>query len=233
MKTIGFIGGSEKINLILYIAKILTEMGERILIVDTTQEQRAKYVVPSISTSPSYVTNYEEIDVAVGLYTFNEVSEYLGYNDFNATGYTYLLVDLDNNEAIEKFNIYSSFKNYFVTTFDLYALKRGINVLSGIREPLNLTKILFSKDMTAEEDEYLNFLSLGKKVIWDEERIYFPFDNGDNSIIAENQRLERMKLRGLSQEYKEALAYVIEQITDGEKGNSNVVKKIIRQLEKV
>ena len=222
MRTIGFIGGSEKINVILYIAKILTEMGERVLVVDTTSEQRARYIVPSIATTPNYVTNYEEIDVAVGLYTFNEVSEYLGYNDFNATGYTYLLVDLDNNEAIEKFNIYSSI-----------ASKRGKNVLSGIREPLKLTKILFSKDMTEEEDEYLNFLSLGKKVIWDEERIYFPFDNGDNSIIAENQRLERMKLRGLSQEYKEALAYVIEQITDGEKGNSNVVKKIIRQLEKV
>ena len=65
MKKIGFIGGFEKTDLILYVSKILVEAGQRVLFVDTTVNQRARYIVPSIAPSNSYITEYEGIDVAV------------------------------------------------------------------------------------------------------------------------------------------------------------------------
>ena len=227
MKKIGFIGAYEKTDLILYMAKILTLMGEKVLVVDTTLEQRAKYIVPTVSLLPSYITSYEEIDVAVGLYSFEEIANYLGQPMFDENQYTYVLFDIDNAKYVETFNAYSNEKNYFVTSFDLYSLKKGVEILKKISQPLELTKVLFSKDMTAEEDEYLNYLSLETRAEWSEERIYFPFDNGDNSIIAENQRFERIKIKGLSKQYKDALIYVMEQIAE-----SNTIKRIVRQLEK-
>ena len=52
-------------------------------------------------------------------------------------------------------------KNYFVTSFDNYSLKKGLEVLHRLKDIVSLTKILFSKEMLKEEDDYLNFLSLG------------------------------------------------------------------------
>ena len=36
MKTIGFIGAYDKTDLIIYIARILTAMNKRVLVIDTT-----------------------------------------------------------------------------------------------------------------------------------------------------------------------------------------------------
>ena len=89
-------------------------------------------------------------------------------------------------------------KKYFVTAFDLYSLKRGLEILAGLRESIQITKVLFSKNATKEEDEYLNYLALGYKISWSEERIYFPFDTNDQSVLMENQRVSKVKLKKLS-----------------------------------
>ena len=49
MDIIGFIGVYDKTDLLLNIAKILATMKKRVLIMDTTIEQKTKYVVPSIN----------------------------------------------------------------------------------------------------------------------------------------------------------------------------------------
>ena len=59
MDIIGFIGVYDKTDLLLNIAKILATMKKRVLIMDTTIEQKTKYVVPSINPTTSYVTNFE------------------------------------------------------------------------------------------------------------------------------------------------------------------------------
>lgn len=230
MRKIGFIGAYDKTDFIIYIARVLVELGKKVLVIDSTVNQKAKYIVPTISPSMSYITEYEGIDVAVGLYSFEEIAHYIGTAVFDQNEYEYILIDIDNSDMIEKFDLYSSYKNYFVTSFDLFSLKRGIEILSGIKEPMELTKILFSKYMSEEEDDYLNFLSLGKKMKWNEERIYFPFDNGDQSIIIENQRIEKIKIKGLSSEYKETLMYLTEQILENE--NKSNIKRAFKQIEK-
>ena len=86
MRKIGFIGAYDKTDFILYIAKILTEMGQRVILVDATLTQKAKYIVPVIKPSKSYVTEFEGIDIAVGFETFEEIKQYLlkkGYKSEN------------------------------------------------------------------------------------------------------------------------------------------------------
>ena len=117
-----------------------------------------------------------------------------------------------------------------MTGFDLYSLKRGLEILSGISEPIPLIKILFSKDITEEEDEYLDYLSLGYKIIWSEERIYFPFEQGDQSVIMENQRVAKIKLKKLPQLYKDSLMYLTEKMIDSKEINK--LKRVFKQVEK-
>lgn len=230
MRKISFIGSYDKTDLIIYIAKILVAAGKKVLVIDSTITQKAKYVVPVIKPTSAYVTEFEEIDVAVGFKNFDEIKQYLGMPIHAELTYDIALIDIDNYEAINNFHIETAEKNYFVTSFDAYSLKKGLEILSGLQEILKLTKVLFSKESSKEEDDYLNYLSLGYKIEWEEERIYFPFEVGDQSVIAENQRVSKIKFKKLSTQYKEALIYIAEEIL--QEDNYNKIRKIFKQLEK-
>lgn len=228
MKKIGFIGAYDKTDMLLNIAKILTTMNNRILIIDSTINQKAKYVVPAINPTVSYITSFEDIDVAIGFRNIEEIKRYAGTTGDLA--YDILLVDSDTEERIEEFQLNKADKNYFVTSFDIYSLKKGVEILRSLKNQLNLTKILFAKEMLKEEDDYLNFLSLGCKIIWDEERIYFPIENGDLSVIAENQRVQKIKFKKLSIQYKDSLGFIAQQIL--EQKSDSQVRKAIKIIER-
>ena len=65
MEEIAFIGGYDKTDLVLYIARILTVLKNRVLVIDTTLLQKSRYIVPVMTPSQKYITTYEDIDVAV------------------------------------------------------------------------------------------------------------------------------------------------------------------------
>ena len=209
MKKIGFIGAYDKTDFILYIAKILSLMGKSSIVIDTTISQKAKYVVPVINPTKTYLTEYETIDVAVGFKKMQEMREYLGLHENEELQYEYALIDIDSIEAFDEFNMQEATANFFVTSFDLYSLKRGLEILSGLQEKIKMTKVLFSKNMLREEDEYLDFLALKYKIEWEKEKIYFPFEQGDQSVIIENQRAAKIKVRNLSSQYKEGLVSMV------------------------
>ena len=102
MRKIGFIGAYDKTDLLLCVAKMLTLLNNKVLIIDSTINQKAKYIVPAINPSTSYITNFENIDVAVGLYSFIDIINYLGVMDFESTGYTYVLIDIDNPDLLRR-----------------------------------------------------------------------------------------------------------------------------------
>ena len=228
MKKIGFIGAYDKTDMLLNLAKILTTMNNKVLIVDSTISQKARYVVPAINPTVSYITSFEDIDIAIGFNSVEEIKNYIGTSE--ELTYDMLLVDADTIEKVEGFNLNTADKNYFVTSFDIYSLRRGVEILGGLKVPINLTKVLFAKGILKEDDDYLNFLALGHKVIWDEERIYFPIENGDYDVIIENQRVEKIKLKKLSIQYKDNLSFIIQQILNEE--SDYKVRKAIKIIER-
>lgn len=225
MEKVGFIGNYDKIDIILYTAKILAKLGKKVLVLDTTNTQKSRYIVPVINPTLSYVTEFEEIDVAIGFKTLKQLIEYIG--DEQQLQYDYILIDIDSHEGIEGTQLKITDHNYFVTGFDLYSLKKGIEILNNLKEPLKLTKILFEQGMTQEDDDYLNFLSLGKKIVWNEEIIYFPIENGDKLVIAENQKLEKIKFKNLSTQYRSGIEYLVYNITnEDERKTKSIIKNI-------
>lgn len=227
MEKVGFIGGYDKTDVIIYIAKILTELGNKVLILDTTQKQKTRYVVPAINPTISYITEFQDIDVAVGFQSFEEIQNYFGIGD-EELRYDYALVDLDSIEVTNKVGISITDRVYFVTAFDLYSLKKGVEILTDLKNPLKLTKVYFSRTFYNEDDEYLEFLALGKKVIWDESIIYFPLENGDETAIAENQRLGKIKFKNLSADYKEGIVSLVTHIIGGK---NREIRNLIKNLE--
>ena len=228
MKIIGFIGAYDKTDLLLNIAKVLTIMNNKVLIIDSTIIQKARYIVPAIDPTISYITSFEDIDVAVGFEDIISVQRYLGIT--TDLPYDIILVDCDTSEKIKGCELERANKNYFVTSFDMYSLRRGFEILSNISIPLNLTKVIFTQEILKEDDEYLDYLSLGYKVIWENERIYYPLLNTDYEAIVENQRVQRIKFKKISTQYKDSIDFMIQQILD--ENNDYNIRKAIKTIEK-
>ena len=79
MKMVGFIGVYDKIDLIIYIAKLITILDKKVLVIDSTINQKARYVVPTINPTMKYITDFEDIDIAVEevKVSFDEVDKLL------------------------------------------------------------------------------------------------------------------------------------------------------------
>lgn len=241
MKKIGFIGAFDKANFIMCIAKILENLNYNVLVVDTSCLQKMKYIIPSVNPTKSYITNFEKIDFAVGFNNWEDIEKYLGIkfdsNDenektkdtdlsTNKIAYDYILIDIDSAEILESFDAINMDKKYFVTSFDVYSLKKGLSIFNQTNKEFKLTKIMFSYEATKENEEYLNFISLEYNLDWDEYAMYFQITGEDNKVFEENQRMEKIRFKRLSQGYKETLAYVIQDIDKTQ--NIGKIKKAMR-----
>ena len=225
MKKIGFIGAFDKTDLMVYVARILVELQKKVLIVDSTILGKARYTVPSISPSKCYVTEFEGMDVAIGFDKIENIEDYLGTAQLQ---YDMILIDIDTHEDFIGFDMENADKNYFVTGFDNYSLKKGLEAIGKMPTKIPMTKVLFSRDMLQEEEDYLNFLSFYYSVQWEEGKICFPFDNGDSTVIIENQRAAKVGFRNLSLEYREGLLEltneIMPEIKEGE------IKRVIKNI---
>ena len=227
MKQVGFVGAFDKTDLIIYIAKILTVLGKRVLIADTTITQKAKYVVPALNPTLSYITEFEEIDIAVGFKNVEAIANYTN-RSVDTLEYDYFLLDIDSAESAMNFRIDRSVQNFFVTSFDTYDIRRGIEILGQFQTPIKMTKVLFSKEVSKEDDEYLNYLSLGAKVMWEDERIYFPLEMGDKTAIINNQKVAKVRFENLTSMYKDGMEFIIAKIDQAFQGPN--IRKIIKEI---
>lgn len=228
MMKVGFIGVYDKTDLILDISKILTKCGKKILFIDSTKEQKSKYRVPNILPTISYVTTFEDIDVAIGFEDMVQIAHYLGVDTENELEYDYIFIDIDNFNGARNFEITDFNKLYYVTSFDVYSLKKGIELLKEINFPLKMTRLFFTKEMLKEEDEYFDYLTMELKEEWTDNKLYFLIENGDLSVHMENQRLQCIKLKNLSNEYRENIVYLVKELCNGL--DEKMLKKMIKEI---
>ena len=235
MRKIGFMGAYDKANFMIYTAKVLRLLDYKVLVVDASSVQKIKYIIPAINPTKSYITSFEDIDFAVGFEEWAEVERYLGIrydsNEAEVTKantdiYDYVLIDIDSAERLESFEMENADKNYFVTSFDMFSLKKGIDIFKNVIRPMDLTKIEFAYETSKEDEDYLNYISLEYRVNWNNYVFYFQILGEDNKVFEENQRLEKIRFRRLSIGYKEAHTYVIQDICKNE--NPSKIKRTMK-----
>ena len=226
MKNICFIGAFDKLDLILYLAKIIKNLGKNIIIIDGTQLQKSRYIVPTINPTKSYITRFEDIDIGIGFENYEEIEKYIGFTEEQKMNYDYALVDIDTPERFNCFNNQDTLKN----SFDLYSIRKGLETIKNIEKPVKIGKILFSKEINENDDYYLDYLSLGYKIAWENSKINFPYETGDIEAMIENQKTFKIRLKGLSEQYKDALEFlIIDMLPDVDINN---LRRIMKNLEK-
>lgn len=230
MKKIGFIGAYDKTDLLISLAKILVSFNNRIIIIDSSIMQKAKYVVPTINPTKTYITSHENIDIAVGFDSLDDFEGYIGTTLSNSTDYDIALLDIDSPETFRSFEMADADMNFFITGFDMYSLRKGLEVLSGIEQPLPMVKVLFSKNIIRSDEVYLNYLSQNYPVIWKEDTIYFLYSESDFDAFSENQRVAKIKFKNLSASYKMGLASILTHIFPNYKHNDFI--KLMKSIDK-
>lgn len=226
MEKVGFIGACDKQNIIIYVAKILQIIGKKVIVVDTTMLQKMKYIVPAIKPAKSYITDFEDIDFAVGFKSITEIAGYLKTKSIDLP-YDYMLIDIDHNKALEYFQIENTKNNYFVTSFDTFSLMRGAEILKNITEPMNLSKILYDYSIRKADEDYLNYLTMDTKVEWNEFNLYVPTFGADKKIIEDNQKIHTIRLKKLNPQYIEGLIYITQDIIQDL--SASKIKKMIKE----
>ena len=228
MKKIGFIGAYDKTDLILSISKVLVKAGKKVLLIDSTILQKAKYIATNILPTVNYITSYEEIDVAIGFKNIKQVKQYIGLEENEKLEYDVIFIDTDNLEGAMNFEVSTSDKIYYITSFDGYSLKKGLEIIQGLNFPLKMERIFFSREMLKTEEEYFDYLTLGLKVEWEENKLYFLLENGDQSAQIENHLVQNIKLKNLSNEYRENVIYLTNEIC-GDVGE-RTIRKIVKEM---
>ena len=172
--------------------------------------------------------NWEEIEKYLGLRFDTNEEEEIYENHRNGDIYDYVFIDIDSYKKFIDFDALEDDKNYFVTSFDMFSLNKGMRIFQNLRTPIKLTKILFSYEGgTKQEEEYLNTLSLGYKIQWSDFMLCFQIFNEDNRIFQENQRVEKIRFKRLSSNYRDGLAYIAQDITGTD--NFIKIKKMMRE----
>ena len=225
MKNIGFIGAFDKSELIINIAKILADMGNKILVIDSTVLQKTRFIVPAINQAKAYITTYENVDFAVGFKSIPELNAYVGSSERQVTNYDFALIDVDTRECFRNFAIEKAKSKFFVTSYDLFSAKRGISIFMGLGEPVQVTKVLYAKESVLNQESYIDSIAEPVPVSWGS-KVYMPFESGDATVNIENQYVAKIKFKNLTNAYKDGMIMIIAEILDNERMND--VKRILK-----
>lgn len=225
MEQISFIGVCDKKDLLLNIAKVMSKLNKRVLIVDATIMQRLRYIIPRISSTPTYVSEYDGVDVAVGFVNLMGIANYLGRTTLD---YDYILIDIDNPQTLNTFMVQNSKINFFVTSYDEFELQRSLEILATIRGQIKLTKLIISSDINNKHDEYLNHLLEKFPIEWNNIKVIFPDTDSDRRAMLANQLLKQIVVNTYTSIYKDSLEYLVSLILEGVIQQADI-RRIIRK----
>lgn len=227
MEQIAFIGTYDKKDLILNVAKVLTECGLKVLVVDATLMQRLRYIVPKISNnSITYISEYLGIDVALGFINLSGIMQYLG--NMNNIPYDYVMIDTDNIQTMNSFVIDKSKKIYVVTSYEQYELRRTIELLKYYNHQIEVTKVVISADLENKQEEYFNKLLSETPVKLDRNVIEYADTTQDRKVTLQNQLIGDLSFNHYSSTYKDSLEYHTSLIAEG-RVEQSFIRRVIRK----
>ncbi len=241
MKCIGFIGKTNKTEIVQYVAKIISSLGSKVMMVDATVSQKTRYTVPTILGTESqsqYVVQHDGIDIAIGFNNILELKKYLLSKGEDFNEYDYILVDTDIEEMIDEYDLKSANNLFFVSSYDRFDILKGIELLRFVcaskrrADPegtLTISKVLYYSEINSADSKLIDRLSDNLPIEWDFTTINYPYDQGDLSVNIQNQYASKLDLRFLTKQYKEALITTVKMITGEQEGS---LRKVVKNIER-
>ena len=235
MKKLCFVGGMDKLDIIKYVATIIrgaTMEQKSCLIVDFTEVQKTRYLIPSIEiTKPEkgqkYMTTEANVDIAVGYSSYSELLEAGILENMSDTEkkYDFVFFDIDNSDALASIPLDVDDRVFMMTTLDIYSLEKAVEAFAGYNSDGEIYRVIFGKKITSQSMNYISYLTKDLNVRYEEHIITFPYDNGDLTIIHENQRARRLNLKPFSNQFKTALSSLVEMV------DNSIIREVSRYMK--
>ncbi len=237
MQVIGLIGYMDKYDFAINLSKALNIMGKSVLVVDATLDRKLKFVVPALSNvGRSYVTQYNNIDFAVGFDSMHDVENYMSEQGINIGLYDYMLIDIDSPKSYEFFRSRGIDKKYFFIDNSVLSAAKNRDIIKAIRvynqseENVKLTKVYYKGVMSRAAEDYFKNTIIDYNVDWQEPEYEIMQDEMDKVADIDSQYSGIIELRKHTKIYIDNLAQMTAEIL-GEPSSKSVIKEIKRRRD--
>ncbi|MNX00534.1 hypothetical protein D3C86_300440 [compost metagenome] len=229
-----FAGVSDKRELLLYLSKILTANGHRVLLVDATEQCKYKYSI-GVHEDEMPLTEFCGIDIASGYANALELYSDLDRNGESELSYDYILYDLENPGFCGQDIWAEASAIVWVTSFERYALEKSreqFTKLLGQYPELQGMKVrrvyVQSVDSHLSEQYIRSFVS-SLPIVWDEDFIEMPWDETNVAVRLESEHARTIGIKRITRSYKKALKELVEQLTEWDRP---LTRKALRFAER-
>ena len=233
MQSIGMYGYVDKYDFVIATAKTLEIMGRSVLVIDATSDEKYKYIIPSIDKSQSYLTQYADIDFAIGFNSYEELMNYLNEKGIDIQRYSYVLLDVENYEGYRKFRNFEVNKSYMFIDTNVVSVARNEELIRVMRaenpeKELVFSKILYRAYMSRAANNYLEEKIGNYAVRWTDEIYEISMDEQDVMVNIDSQY---SGLRDIKKHTKTYVMYLCEYISRmlGDVTAKEVLKEIKRR----
>ena len=211
MKIINFIGNYDKFELMLYVAKVVKlTQNASVLIIDSYETQKSRCIVPAILNDDQYITTFEEMDIAVGFKDQKDIVEYLQDHNDDFNNYDYVFIDMNSKEACVNFNSENPNVSFAVSSCDKFDILKTVGLLGEYTEKNKsfvgkMHKIYFYSLLETSDEKYIDYSFNNLDIEWNNKKIYIPLDEGDRSVLIQNQYAEKIRIRELSKTFRNSI----------------------------
>lgn len=233
MQAIGMYGYVDKYDFVIATAKTLEIMGRSVLVIDATSDEKYKYIIPSIDKSQSYLTQYADIDFAIGFNSYEELMNYLNEKGIDIQRYSYVLLDVENYEGYRKFKNLEINKSYMFIDTNVVSVARNEELIRVMRaenpeKELVFSKILYRAYMSRAANNYLEEKIGNYAVRWTDETYEISMDEQDVMVNIDSQYSGLIDIKKHTKTY---ILYLCEYISRmlGDVSAKEVLKEIKRR----
>lgn len=221
MQVIGLIGYVDKYDFVLNLAKTINVMDRAVLVVDGTIDKKMKYIVPALDNLGSaYITQYNNIDFAVGFESLHDIENYMCEQSINIGLYDYILIDIDSAKTYEFFRNRGFDKMYFFVDTGVLSVNKNKEIMKAIKvynqseTKLELTKVTYKAYLSRAAEDYINTQIGEYEITWKEREYEIPNEEQDKMVNIDSQFSGIINLRKHSKPFVSAIADMTSEILE-------------------
>ena len=233
MQVIGMYGYVDKYDFVIATARTLNIMNKSVLVIDATADKKYKYIIPSIDKSDYYITQYCDIDFALGFDSYSDLENYLKEKNIDINLYSYVLIDVENADMYTKFKELNVDKAYMYIDTNVLSVAKNEELVSKMREEnpereLVFSKILYRAYLSRAATNYLEEKIDNYAVKWTEEVYDISTDEQDVMVNIDSQFSGIIDIRKHTKTY---ILYMCEFISKllGDESPKDILKEIKRR----
>lgn len=234
MKTWIFAGICDKSELLLYVCKLMSSAGQKVLLVDATEKRKYPLYIGQLD-KPLSVTEFSGFDVASGFSDELGLREHLALAGTLMEQYDVVVFDMEKTDFCPRNSWESAAALVWVSDYEIWTLERGREWLEELLtghlagNPQEFYKVYVRAVEEWFDEGYAEGYFGNLPVRWKEAPVVIPWVETDYALKLKNEHSRKVRSRHLSRIYKRNLCLLLRFLTDME---PKTIHRALRSAER-